>query len=183
MVTSIICAVMVSTYTNYMKKYSVLGNLAVSVGVWLGFLYGDLVFDFQIDILPESLASAAFMLNFGREVAKGIIDVEGDRENNVTTVATALGPRWTSIIASLFFILAIGAGIVPIFFAGASIVYVCGISVIIFLDLVITIWLLISQKHNHIRKMKTIVLFVMLLSLIVFALEALYGPNVGPLFP
>jgi len=139
-VTSIICAIMVSTYTTYMKRYSILGNLAVSVGVWMGFLYGDLVLGLSINPLPECMAFAAFMLNFGREVMKGIIDIEGDRANGVTTIATALGVKWTAIIAASLWVLTIGGSILPLFIAGASIVYISTISVIIALALTSAIW-------------------------------------------
>ncbi|NHJ49190.1 MAG: hypothetical protein FK733_15485 [Asgard group archaeon] len=180
-VTAVICAVMVSTYTNYMKKYSILGNLAVSVGVWMGFLYGDLVFNFDIELLPQAMGCGAFMLNFGREVAKGIIDVEGDRENNVTTVATALGGRWTSVIASGFWIIAIAAALSPIFFAGASIAYTVSITVCVSLAAAAIVWIQIDYSIPAIKKIKRMVLWTMFFCLIAFTLEGFLGPGLPPI--
>ncbi len=180
MITAVIGAIMAALYTKYMKRYSIVGNLAVSIGVWLGFLYGDLVFDFTLEVLPECMAASAFFLNFGREVAKGIIDVEGDRENKVTTVATALGPRRTAIIASMIVFLAIPTSIIPVFFAGASWVYLGTVMVIQVLSLVTVIWLLSDQRVETVKKIKTLILYVMLLSLVFFTLEAFLGGFVVP---
>ncbi len=180
-VTSIICAIMVTTYTNYMKRYSIIGNLAVSIGVWMGFLYGDLVLDFHINPLPECMAFAAFMLNFGREVMKGIIDIEGDRANGVRTVATTTGPKWTAIIASSLWFFTILGSIIPLFIAKASVVYMASISVSIILALTCIIWLLSTQEISSVRKIKTMVLWTMLISLVAFTLEGFLGPIVGPL--
>jgi len=180
-VTSIICAIMVTTYTNYMKRYSVIGNLAVSIGVWLGFLYGDLVLDFDFEALPECMAFAAFMLNFGREVMKGIIDIEGDRANGVRTVATITGPKWTAIIASSLWFLTISGSIIPLFVAQASVVYLSSISVSIILAATCMIWVLSNQEISTVRKIKTLVLWTMLISLVAFTLEGFLGKIVGPL--
>jgi len=183
-VTAVLCTIMLTTYTPYLKRYSILGNLAVSIGVWMGFLYGDLVFDFAINPLPETMAFAAFMLNFGREVMKGIIDIEGDRKNGVTTVATMLGAKWTAIIASILYFLAIASCLtVPILVAHASVVYLASISVPVILATISIIWILSNQAIPSVRKIKTIILYTMLISLVVFTLEAFLGKIVGPLIP
>jgi len=174
-VTAVICAIMAAAYTKYMKRFSIVGNMAVSIGVWMGFLYGDLVFDFMPEVLPQCMGAAAFFLNFGREVSKGIMDIEGDRENKVTTVATALGSKWTAIIASVIIFLAIPVSIIPIFVAGASWVYLFSINVIQALVLAVSIWLLIDHKPATIKKIKYVVLVTMLLALIAFSLEAFLG--------
>ncbi|MCG3252817.1 MAG: geranylgeranylglycerol-phosphate geranylgeranyltransferase [Candidatus Heimdallarchaeota archaeon] len=174
-VTAVICAIMAAAYTKYMKRFSIVGNMAVSIGVWMGFLYGDLVFDFMPEVLPQCMGAAAFFLNFGREVSKGIMDIEGDRENKVTTVATALGSKWTAIIASAIIFLAIPVSIIPIFVAGASWVYLFSINVIQALVLAVSIWLLIDHKPATIKKIKYVVLVTMLLALIAFSLEAFLG--------
>lgn len=183
-VTAVICAIMAAAYTKYMKRFSIVGNLAVSIGVWMGFLYGDLVFDFMLEALPQCMAAAAFFLNFGREVSKGIMDIEGDRENKVTTVATAFGPKWTAIIASAIIFLAIPTSIIPIFVVGASWVYLFSINVIQALVLAVSIWLLIDYRPETIKKIKYVVLVTMLLALVAFSLEAFLGGFVvDPIIP
>jgi len=183
-VTAVICAIMAAAYTKYMKRFSIIGNLAVSIGVWMGFLYGDLVLDFEISVLTQCMGAAAFFLNFGREVSKGIMDVEGDRENNVSTVATALGAKWTAIIASAIIFLAIPVSIIPIFVAGASWVYLFSINIIQALVIAVCIWMLIDNRPETIKRIKYVVLVTMLLALIAFSLEAFLGGFVvDPIFP
>ena len=180
LVTAIVNTGLLLSYTNYLKKYSLLGNFGVSIGVWFGFLYGDLIYDFQLDWFPECLGFSAFILNFGREIAKGILDIEGDRENKVTTVATALGKRWTAIISAFFWCLAVVAVLLPIFIAEASWAYLGSISVCAILALTVSIWILISQSDRSIKIIKTIVLWIMLLALVAFTLEALLHDFVNP---
>lgn len=174
--TAVICAIMLSTYTKYMKRFSVIGNMAVSIGVWLGFLYGDLLFNFKISALPETMAAGAFLLNFGREIAKGIIDIEGDRKNNVNTVATILGPRKTALVASSMIIfLAIPVILIPVMLQISSYIYLIAICLCISIALFASIWLIINQEIKTVKKIKTIILYLMLLCLISFTLEAFFG--------
>jgi geranylgeranylglycerol-phosphate geranylgeranyltransferase len=180
-VTAIINSILLISYTNYLKRYSILGNFTVSICVWFGFLYGDLIFDFTLNWFPECLGFSAFVLNFGREIAKGIIDIEGDRENEVTTIATLFGKKWTAVIASTFFFLAVGASLIPIFLASASWVYLGSIFVGDILAVVVSIWLLLNQSDKSVIIVKTIVLWIMLLSLVSFTLEAFLGDFVDPI--
>jgi geranylgeranylglycerol-phosphate geranylgeranyltransferase len=180
-VTAVINAIILLTYTNYLKKFSIIGNFAVSICVWFGFLYGDLIFDFQLNWWPNTLGFSAFILNFGREIAKGIIDIEGDREKNVTTVATAFGIKWTAIISATFNMMAVGATVIPIFLADASWVYFGTILVPDILAIIVSVWILINQSKRSIKIIKTIVLYIMLLSLVSFTLESFLGPLVGPI--
>ena len=183
LVTAIICTILLIVYTNYMKRYSLLGNFGVSLGVWLGFMYGDLVIDFTFDVFPETLGFAAFILNFGREIMKGIMDIEGDSKNGVTTVATALGVMPTAIISATTYILAIVSALIPIFIAGASWVYAASISVALTMALICAVWVLIDQSRRSIVIIKTIVLYTMLAALVAFALEALVGIGLPDLIP
>ncbi|MHA1557543.1 MAG: geranylgeranylglycerol-phosphate geranylgeranyltransferase [Candidatus Heimdallarchaeota archaeon] len=180
-VTALINSVILIIYTNYLKRYSILGNLAVSIGVWFGFMYGDLVIDFTFNIFPETLGFAAFVLNFGREIMKGIMDIEGDRANKVTTVATAFGVKATAIISAVTYILAISSALIPIFYAEASWVYVATISVAFILAILSAIWILIDQSTRSVVIIKTIILVTMLAALVAFALEALVRDVVPPL--
>lgn len=180
LITAIVNSILLLSYTNYLKKYSILGNLAVSAGVWFGFLYGDLIVDFSLNVFPESLGFAAFLLNFGREVAKGIIDIEGDRQNGVTTVATAFGKKWTAVTAAVIFMSAVGSVILPVFIEQATWAYLGSILVPITCATVCSIWILISQSDRAIKIIKTIILFTMLLALISFTLEALLHDILSP---
>lgn len=179
--TALINSALLLSYTNYLKRYSILGNLAVSMGVWFGFMYGDLVVNLQFNVFPETLGFAAFVLNFGREIMKGIMDIEGDRANKVTTVATAFGVKATAVISAVTFLLAISSALIPIFVAGASLVYVVTISIAFLLAVLSAVWILIDQSTKSVIIIKTIILITMLAALVAFALEALVRDIVPPL--
>lgn len=181
LVTALVNTALLLSYTKILKRYSLLGNFGVSIGVWFGFLYGDLIVDFRLEWFTECLGFSAFILNFGREIAKGILDIEGDKENNVTTVATAVGKKWTAYISALFWCMAVTAVLLPIFVAEASWIYLSSIMICAGLALTVSIWIIINQSDKSIKLIKTIVLWIMLLALISFTLEALLGDLVDPL--
>jgi len=89
------------TYITKGKRTGLPGNFLVSACVVIPFIYGGFVV--EKPELPIILFTAiAFLSNTGREVTKGIVDVEGDRSQNVRTVAVLYGER-TTAVASLFF--------------------------------------------------------------------------------
>lgn len=89
------------TYITKGKRTGLPGNFLVSACVVIPFIYGGFVV--EKPELPIILFTAiAFLSNTGREVTKGIVDVEGDRSQNVRTVAVLYGER-TAAVASLFF--------------------------------------------------------------------------------
>jgi len=48
-----------------------------------------------------------------REITKGIVDIKGDEENNIKTIAVLLGKQKASIVAAAFYILAISLTPLP----------------------------------------------------------------------
>ncbi|MFW9924801.1 MAG: geranylgeranylglycerol-phosphate geranylgeranyltransferase, partial [Candidatus Thorarchaeota archaeon] len=181
LITAVVNSALLLSYTKILKRYSLLGNFGVSIGVWFGFMYGDLIFDFSFDWFPETLGFAAFMLNFAREIMKGIMDIEGDRENNVTTVATALGKRWTAVVSALFYLMAVGSTTIPIFLAQATWIYAGSILVAVLMAITCSVWILIDQSDRSVKIVKTIVLYTMLAALVSFTLEALLSGLVNPI--
>ncbi|MDH5391107.1 MAG: UbiA family prenyltransferase, partial [Candidatus Bathyarchaeota archaeon] len=58
--------------------------------------------------LPVILfAAIAFLSNTGREVTKGIVDVEGDKSQNINTIAVMFGDKTAAFMASVFLVLAV----------------------------------------------------------------------------
>ncbi|NIP66676.1 hypothetical protein GWN63_04665, partial [Candidatus Bathyarchaeota archaeon] len=83
---AIIALVVSLTYVTKGKQMGLPGNLLVSTCVVTPFIYGSLVVQNpELSILI--FAAIAFISNTGREVAKGIVDVEGDGSQGVDTIA------------------------------------------------------------------------------------------------
>ncbi len=80
-------------YSTVGKRSGFAGNLLVSACVAAPFLFGSLVAVNTIKINILLFASMAFLSNTGREIAKGIVDVQGDSLSKIKTLAVTLGER------------------------------------------------------------------------------------------
>ena len=52
-------------------------------------------------------ASMVFLSVTGREVAKGIVDVEGDKSRDIGTIAVLYGEKTAAVASSVFLVLAV----------------------------------------------------------------------------
>jgi geranylgeranylglycerol-phosphate geranylgeranyltransferase len=161
------------TYNTKGKQMGLLGNFMVSTCVAIPFIYGGLIYggvDFSQRgfVLALFFALMAFLSNTGREVTKGIADVEGDKTRNVRTLAIKHGSRTAASISVLFYLLAI---ILSVF------VWLFGFVSWWYLPLVILadagfIWssLTLLQDHSkeNAKKVKRRVLAWMLIGLLAF---------------
>ncbi|MEM4576165.1 MAG: UbiA family prenyltransferase [Candidatus Nezhaarchaeales archaeon] len=112
-VIALIACATFTTYSAYLKKKGLVGNVAVSLCVALTFIYGAAVIGFSSSLI--SLFSAmAFLANMSREVVKGIIDVEGDRLRGVKTLAASRGFKFSAKVAFTFMTLAVALSFMPI---------------------------------------------------------------------
>jgi geranylgeranylglycerol-phosphate geranylgeranyltransferase len=95
------------------KKLSLPGNFMVSLCVAAPFIYGGLLVSSKLDPLLLLFALLAFLSVTGREVTKGIADVEGDRLKGSKTLAIIIGPEGAARVATLFYALAVLLSIAP----------------------------------------------------------------------
>lgn len=108
-----IVAIVTILYNVYLKKYGFVGNVVVSFLVALSLVGGSLIAVKHITSYTVIFSSMAFFANLGREVHKGIVDVEGDKTKGIRTVAIARGERYAKIVAIFFYMLAVILSIVP----------------------------------------------------------------------
>ncbi len=94
-------------YNLYLKKTGLLGNIIVSLSVAIPFIYGGIAVSNRISLLIILFSTMAFLTNMGREVIKGIADVEGDKIGGINTIAVQVGLKYAYIIACIFIISAI----------------------------------------------------------------------------
>ncbi len=101
-------------YTTKGKRTGFLGNLMVSVCIAVPFIYGGFVI--ERGIIPTSgiFVAMVFLANTGREVIKGIADVEGDRKSNIRTVAVLYGEKKAAIVATLLYLSAVSLTPLPL---------------------------------------------------------------------
>jgi geranylgeranylglycerol-phosphate geranylgeranyltransferase len=89
------------TYITKGKRTGLPGNLLVSATVVIPFIYGGLTVG-QIETSTLLFVAIAFLSNTGREITKGIVDVEGDRSHNIKTIAVTYGERTAAAAAAVF---------------------------------------------------------------------------------
>jgi len=94
------------TYITKGKGTGLPGNFLVSATVVIPFIYGGLTVG-QIETSTLLFVAIAFLSNTGREVTKGIVDVEGDRSHKIRTIAVTYGERTAATAAAVFSLLAV----------------------------------------------------------------------------
>jgi geranylgeranylglycerol-phosphate geranylgeranyltransferase len=103
------------SYSTWLKKYGLLGNIGVSMSYPAAILLGGFVVGYQtaeVFITVGSFGLLIFFAALGREVLKGVMDMEGDKLQGVQTVAVRLGPKNAAVIT--FILMIISTFFVPI---------------------------------------------------------------------
>jgi geranylgeranylglycerol-phosphate geranylgeranyltransferase len=105
------------------KKTGLFGNFLVSASVVIPFVYGGLTLG-QLQMSTMLFVAIAFLSNTGREITKGIVDVEGDQAHNVKTVAVRFGEHKAAVVASVFSVAAVCLSPFPLVLGLVSIWFV-----------------------------------------------------------
>ncbi|MEM3565353.1 MAG: geranylgeranylglycerol-phosphate geranylgeranyltransferase [Candidatus Bathyarchaeia archaeon] len=100
-------------YATAGKRTGLLGNFLVSSCVSAPFIYGSLTVTSNVELSILIFVSMVFLSNTGREITKGIVDIEGDRKRNVKTLAVRYGPRKAAITAAIFYLTAVALTPMP----------------------------------------------------------------------
>jgi len=156
------------TYTTAGKRAGFAGNLLVSACVAAPFLFGSIVAVNMITINILLFASMAFLANTGREIAKGIVDVQGDSQHKIKTLAVVFGSKKAALAAAIFFILAICLSPIPLILNIVSIWFIPFVLVTDVGLLWCSVSLLKKPQRENSRKIKKIVLFLFIFGLFAF---------------
>jgi len=155
-------------YAAWGKRTGLLGDLLVSLGVTIPFLYGNFVAEKSLALITVLFAFMAFLSNTGREITKEILDIEGDKSQNVKTVAVMFGEKKTAVLASIFYFLAISLTPLP-WTIGLVSPWFIPFAAITDLGLALSaLSLLRNQSKENAKKVKNQVLACFLMGLIAF---------------
>lgn len=189
--TAILFGGSLNLYNFKLKKLGFWGNLTIGINVVALFFYGSLHTylnhpEAGIAWVPICVGFCAGSGNVGREVIKGLPDIEGDREAGVRTLAVKFGPQITAVIGSLFlFGLVAGAliaAILPMYLSSPEPLYLVSqiiIYLIAFLATFLAIAILFNQKPKWAYTTKEILLFVFLAFLLVFIIDKIVKLAIG----
>lgn len=102
-------------YAKWGKKSGFLGNIIVSVSFSIGLVYGAILNNSIVPPYIYFFFLTSFFLLLSREVIKGCEDIEGDKEQNVKTLAIRIGVKKSTRFAIIFSLIAIIFFILPYF--------------------------------------------------------------------
>jgi len=160
-------AIMVA-YSTFGKRRGLAGNLLVSACVAAPFLYGSLVAVNSVMGNILLFASMAFLSNTGREVAKGIVDVQGDGAHNIRTLAVRFGERKAAFAAAALFVFAVCLSPLPLVFNLVSFWFV---PFVLVTDAGL-VWcsasLIRNPSRDNARRIKKTVLYLFVFGLLAF---------------
>ncbi len=161
-------------YNFKLKEYGVIGNVYIALSMAVPFVFGSIIAVDSINFGVLLLSLIAFLSGFGREVMKGIEDVEGDSIRNVRSVARVMGLRFASILSALLFLLAVLLSFFPLLFIETyrDLKYLIPIAIADCM-FVYTVFKLVKRyEKGYIRSYRKTTLTAMLFGLIGFLLGA-----------
>lgn len=160
-------------YNAKLKRSGFLGNLIVSYSLAAPFIYGALALGLKVNDLLLAIAIMAFLSNLGREVTKGIIDVEGDRVGGVKTIAVVFGIRSAQILGALFVLAAVVISVVLPLYYPVNPIYYAVIPTTDVILLYATAIVLKTTDRERLRKAKDLMRLGMLIAMIIFIIMSL----------
>jgi geranylgeranylglycerol-phosphate geranylgeranyltransferase len=101
-------------YNARLKEYGIWGNIYISFTMAAPFLFGSVLFARNNTVLFV-IAAIAFVVGLGREIMKGIMDMEGDALRDVKTVARTWGPDKAKLTAVTLYVLGMLLSPLPLF--------------------------------------------------------------------
>ena len=155
------------SYTTKGKRTGFPGNLLVSTCVVIPFIYGGFVVE-NLKVSVIVFASMVFLSIAGREVAKGIVDVEGDRSQNIKTIALLYGERTAAVLSSILSFLAVSLSPSPLLWGLVSIWFLPFVIITDVGLVVSSISLLRDYSRKNARRVKNLDLLWLTTGLLAF---------------
>ncbi len=156
------------SYSTRGKRTGLPGNLLVSACVAIPFIYGSFVVGQNLQPIVVFFAALAFISNTGREVTKGIVDVEGDKSKKIRTIAVTCGGRTASRVAAGFFLAAVCLSFLPPLLGMVSAWFIPFVAVADVGFAASSLMLVRDPSRENARRTKKLVLLWMLLGLVAF---------------
>ncbi len=155
-------------YNWRLKRMGLIGNAVVAFLTALAFFYGGIGVSGVISDKIILFTAIAFTANVGRELAKGVIDVEGDAAAGVATVAVIFGRRAAAALAAVFMLAAVAMSPLGLFYVNNKALYGVLIGVTDMLFVYSAVLLAARPRVGEARRVRTATLVGMALAIIAF---------------
>lgn len=160
-------------YNVYLKRTGFVGNVLVSALVALPFVAGGIVATSRIPSYLILFSTMAFLLNLGREVHKGVIDVKGDLSKGIETPAVKYGETAAKRLAAFFYIMAVVCTFLPAIAGMTNRYYIYAVTIPDALILISTAKTLTTDDKKTLIKEKDLIRIAMMLGMLSFILGSL----------
>ena len=144
-------ALLLHEYSRWIKRTGFIGNTVVAYNSAATILFGGLTRSIELDALvPYAVlipAIYAFLFVLGREIVKGIEDIEGDRRAGIYTIAVAYGAERARSMAILLLGAVVAISPIPALLGIYNVLYAV-FAVIV--DVTILLSLITLYKANNI---------------------------------
>jgi len=171
-VIAIIAWIIFVTYTTLGKRSGLPGNFLVSTCVATPLIYGSYLAAGTIKPNILVFASMVFLSITGREITKGIVDVQGDRTQNVKTLAVRYGEKTAAVVAAFFYFSAVLLSPMPWLLKLVSFWFIPFVAITDFGLAASSIALLKDYSRENARKIKNLVLLWSIIGLLAFLIGA-----------
>ena len=107
------------SYSTWLKKYGFLGNIVVSLSYPAAMMLAMGVVGATNTNAIISITSFVILIFFsalGREVLKGVMDIEGDKAQGVKTIAVRYGAKNAAYLCTILFLIAVPFSPVPLIY-------------------------------------------------------------------
>ena len=173
LITAVIAWIIFVTYTTIGKRSGLPGNFLVSTCVAIPLIYGSVAIAGEVALNILIFACMAFLSNTGREITKGIVDAEGDRTQNVKTLAVRYGNKMAAAVASFFYVSAVLLSPAPVLLNLVSFGFI-PLVLVFDIGLVLSSLLLLRDySRENARRVKKALLLWFIVGLLAFVVGAL----------
>jgi geranylgeranylglycerol-phosphate geranylgeranyltransferase len=142
--------------------------------VAISLIYGNVVVANTLGLNVLVFVFMVFLSITGREVTKGIVDVQGDRMQNVRTVAVRYGEKTAAVMAAAFYLSAVSLSPIPWLLNLVSFWFIPFVAVTDFGLIASSFMLLRDYSRENARRVKNMVLSWFIFALLAFVVGALW---------
>ena len=168
-------------YNAKLKRIGFLGNLIVGTTATSAFLYGDAVVAHWHHFWPASnwgpavyLFLISATLNTSREVSKGIMDVEGDQQYGIKTIAVQRGKPYAAKMVLIIVAVAFLLTILPVLVGTFGYIFI--FAIIAFISLIVNsvVPLVRFPDYEHAKRYKVNLRPIMFIALVFVILDVIF---------
>jgi len=170
--TAIVAWIISVGYTTVGKRSGLPGNFLVSLCVSIPFVYGSVAVANELRLNVLLFASIVFLSITGREITKGIVDVQGDKAHNVKTLAVRYGEKTAAVAAALFYLSAVALSPTPLLLGIVSFWFIPCVAVTDIGLVASSLILLRDYSRENSRRIKNTVLLWFIFGLLAFIVGA-----------